>query len=196
VPEGAGHFTRQCPQCGRSVPKQVHACRCGHALPLEATEPVTAAPAQPGTFPRGLLGWVVAAALALSLIAVLTRTKGGDTQSTALKPPSVASVSAPPAVEPAPRPAVASPPEPAPRAALTPIVAEPAASAPPPLEDVIGRAVRAVVSLRAGTTNGSGFFVTDDTLVTNEHVVSAHPSVSIRLHDGTSLTGYVAARHP
>jgi hypothetical protein len=64
------------------------------------------------------------------------------------------------------------------------------------LEDVIGRAVRAVVSLRAGTTNGSGFFVTDDTLVTNEHVVSAHPSVSIRLHDGTSLTGYVAARHP
>jgi len=195
VPGQASSFARQCPQCGRIVPKQVHECRCGHSLTPESLEPVAAGGAQSSALPRGL-GWVVAAALALSLIAVLTHTTGRGTKSADPQPPSSTAASAPPAVEPAPRPAIASPPEPAPAAALTTIVAGPELGAPPPLEDVIGRAVPAVVSLRAGATNGSGFFVTDDTLVTNEHVVSAHPSVSIRLHDGTQITGYVAARHP
>lgn len=125
---------------------------------------------------------------------MLARTASRDTAVTAPQP--MASAPASPVVEPPPPPPILSVPEPARDAVPTPPAAEPVSSAPPPLEDVIGRATPAVVSLRAGAVNGSGFFVSDDTLVTNEHVVSAHPGVSIRLHDGTQVAGYVAARHP
>jgi len=62
------------------------------------------------------------------------------------------------------------------------------------VEDIVRRALPAVVSLRSGNVSGSGFFVTDDMLVTNEHVVSGHTEVLVRLYDGSQQIGRVVTR--
>ena len=81
-------------------------------------------------------------------------------------------------------PAPAAAPEPISRADL------PEASAPP-LEDMIERAMPAVVMIETPRTRGSGFFVKPDLIVTNAHVVSGFQSVAITTRDGAKLTGRV-----
>ncbi len=198
MPEGAGSFARQCPQCGRVVPRHVQQCRCGRAMPAAVDGPPP--PAAERTTSRALLGWAVAGALALALVAVLIlgrRAAPEPRRDPVPQPRSAASGSAP--LEP-----VAADVEPAAAAPASPdaLPAEPlptvdsAPQSEPTLEEVVRRSLPAVVSLRAGSTNGSGFFVSDDTVLTNEHVVAAQTSVMIRLHNGTQVTGYVATRHP
>jgi hypothetical protein len=80
----------------------------------------------------------------------------------------------------------------------------PLPSAPPPaapalqpaalrsLEDVVQRAMWAVVRVEAGDTTGSGFFVAVDTIVTNAHVVAGAWTVSIRRADGSTTSARVA----
>jgi S1-C subfamily serine protease len=60
-----------------------------------------------------------------------------------------------------------------------------------PLEDVIGRALPAVVRVEASGGFGSGFFVTPDTIVTNVHVVGGNTSVTIRRPDGATTPARV-----
>jgi putative serine protease PepD len=60
-----------------------------------------------------------------------------------------------------------------------------------PLEDVIGRAMPAVVRVEASGGFGSGFFVSPDTIVTNVHVVGGNSSVTIRRPDGTTTPARV-----
>ena len=67
----------------------------------------------------------------------------------------------------------------------------PEASAPP-LEDMIERAMPAVVMIETPRTRGSGFFVKADLIVTNAHVISGFQSVAITTRDGAKLTGRVA----
>jgi putative serine protease PepD len=141
---------------------------------------------------------VVAAALGLSLIGVLTWRRGEEPTPRAAAPPQPVQQAAEPAAERAPGSAAAESPnrdEPPPLSA-PPQPVEIAQASPLSLEDIVSRSLPAVVSLQAGRTNGSGFFVSDDTLLTNEHVVSAQATVTIRLHNGTQVAGYVAARHP
>ena len=52
----------------------------------------------------------------------------------------------------------------------------------------------AVVSIRTPSGTGSGFFLTADTIVTNEHVVAGHSSVTVRTHDGVERPGRVVTR--
>ena len=82
------------------------------------------------------------------------------------------------------------------------IVAPDAASSVTPgtpaarMEDVISRAMPAVVRVETSRGFGSGFFITPDTLLTNVHVVGANTTVTLRRPDGTTLTGRVDAAAP
>jgi S1-C subfamily serine protease len=102
----------------------------------------------------------------------------------------VASDSAPvvPGVEPA---APAAPLVLAKDAAPAPTAVAPPPVASLPLEDVIGRAMPAVVRVESAGGFGSGFFVAPDTILTNVHVVGRNSSVTIRRTDGTTTTARV-----
>lgn len=61
------------------------------------------------------------------------------------------------------------------------------------LEDVVARAMPAVVLVETATGRGSAFFVAPDTLLTNIHVVGSASTVTIRHLDGTTRTARVTA---
>jgi len=65
-----------------------------------------------------------------------------------------------------------------------------------PLEDIISRAMPAVVRVETPSALGSGFFVTPDTILTNVHVVTGNPTVTIRLQNGRTIQGVVGATAP
>jgi hypothetical protein len=75
----------------------------------------------------------------------------------------------------------------------TPPPAVPDPLVPVSLEDVVARAVQAVVRVEAGSSMGSGFFVAPDTVLTNAHVVSNASSVTIRRPNGTTVAAFVAS---
>jgi len=58
----------------------------------------------------------------------------------------------------------------------------------------LSTAMPAVVSIRTPSGTGSGFFLSSDTIVTNEHVVAGHSSVTVRTHDGVERPGRVVTR--
>ena len=66
----------------------------------------------------------------------------------------------------------------------------------PAIEDVLSRAMLSVVSLRTEAGSGSGFFLSADTIITNEHVVAGHSSVTVRTHDGVERSGRIVMRQP
>ena len=74
---------------------------------------------------------------------------------------------------------------------------EAAAVIPPsdePLADTASRLLPSVVQIEAGGGVGSGFVAADGGLIlTASHVVGASDSVTLRLHDGTSIPGAVVA---
>jgi len=65
------------------------------------------------------------------------------------------------------------------------------APSPASLEDLVGRASPAVVTVETPSGRGSGFFVSPDTIVTNVHVVTSSSSVSIRRSDGSTTIARV-----
>ncbi len=90
----------------------------------------------------------------------------------------------------------------------TAVVAGARADAAPPLspatatdtrlsiEDVVARATSAVVMVETSDSRGTGFFVTPDTLITNDHVAGRSASVTVRLHDGSTRTARVERTAP
>jgi S1-C subfamily serine protease len=66
-----------------------------------------------------------------------------------------------------------------------------APSAAVALEDVISRAIPAIVSIEAGQGRGSGFFAAARTIITNRHVIQDNVSVTVRLSTGQTLPGRV-----
>ncbi|MGE3401857.1 MAG: S1C family serine protease, partial [Vicinamibacterales bacterium] len=135
-------------------------------------------------------GQVRGALLALALVLIV-----GFGAMLVLRPvlPAPAIVEQVPVIETAPAPA------PAPAAAFTPAPAAPApapisppviaASAPRSLEDVIAGALPAVVSIQAGASRGTGFFVSPDRVLTNHHVIDGQSFVEL-----TSGTAKYSAR--
>ena len=67
---------------------------------------------------------------------------------------------------------------------------------PPSLEDVISVVMPAVVTVQTGSSKGSGFFVTLDTVLTNVHVVGTNSIVTITRANGTTTTARVQATEP
>jgi S1-C subfamily serine protease len=74
----------------------------------------------------------------------------------------------------------------------------PAPDAPLPaaLEDMVDRAMAAIVLVEATGGRGSAFFVRHDTLITNVHVVQQDGYVTLRRMDGSSMSARVQTRAP
>jgi S1-C subfamily serine protease len=66
----------------------------------------------------------------------------------------------------------------------------------PALEDMVDRAMPAIVLVEATSGRGSAFFVRHDTLITNVHVVQNDGYVTLRRMDGSSLNARVHSRAP
>jgi S1-C subfamily serine protease len=129
-------------------------------------------------------------------------------------PTALTKVAAAPASEAVPPPPADTPPSAPEPTAMERVLAAAAASkraeqgapsvdggAPPatpaaPLEDVIGRAMPAVVRIETGSGIGSGFFIAADTLLTNAHVVGSNTTVSLRRPDGRTLSARVDVSAP
>jgi S1-C subfamily serine protease len=181
-------------------------CRCGTTRPLPAAAVAVDDEAAPG---GGALspGAVLLAGVALAGLAALYF------WSTAAPPPAAPAAavssptgSTPPSAPPVPQPPVETAPtsesmaaESAPASAAystpdPPLAPAPAGSAPPAgigLEDLVARTNSAVVMVEAGPSRGTGFFVRSDLIVTNDHVVSGHTAVTVRLHDGSARAARV-----
>jgi S1-C subfamily serine protease len=216
-------LSRVCPACGRRVRPPALECRCGKSvdgLPLTAA-PVRAQPAPP----PDRTSLVKAAKFGLALVALLasgfwfTRTlltrrdavtPRNVTTAAPLPKPATPSSAAATASAPASPATPADAPQAAEPTALERVMAAAAASkrangepvAPPStgspaaLEDMIGRALPAVVRVETPGGFGSGFFIASDTLLTNAHVVGSNTTVSIRRPDGAMLPGRVDVSAP
>jgi S1-C subfamily serine protease len=78
------------------------------------------------------------------------------------------------------------------------VAADPAAPAVAPpaiaarsIEEIVSRAAAAVVLIRTNASSGTGFFVTQDLLVTNAHVVDGQSFVTVQLASGKNVQGRV-----
>ena len=193
-----------CPACGRHVPRKLTECRCGFvhlATPPDAPVPSDAKPS-------GLWAAVRSVAFAVAAIAATIGTVWFTNGRSAVvplptAPPPQASVPGASAQS-APRAPLAPGSNPAPastmaggvEAVMRPAANAATASAPASLEEVIGRAMPAVVRVETGTGTGSGFFVAPDTILTNVHVVSGSTSVTIRRAGGSTSPARVDATAP
>src|SRR5437763_4912119 len=65
-----------------------------------------------------------------------------------------------------------------------------------PLEDVISGSMPAVVRLETSRAIGTGFFVPQDTILTNAHVVGNNSTVTVRRANGTTSSGRVDTTAP
>jgi S1-C subfamily serine protease len=94
-----------------------------------------------------------------------------------------------------PTPAAApAPVMPAPPPAPEPIAAAPGPAAPASaIEDVLAKALPAVVVVETSSGRGSAFFVDRDRLLTNYHVVVGQSYVKLRLADNTLLDARILA---
>jgi hypothetical protein len=84
---------------------------------------------------------------------------------------------------------------PAPQAFTRPARVESAPAFASALEDVVARSLPAVVSVQAGTSRGTGFFVRPNLVLTNAHVVGSQPSVQLQSGNVT-YTARVASVSP
>jgi len=183
-------YVWHCPSCGRHVPRRVEACRCGFQQPV--TPASVEAPAidaiasetPPAAERRGahpllvgvFLGLVVAGialwspwrearddqAGRLKPAPTALRTEGPPQETAEATPSDVGAGLSRPLLDPTEAPAF--------------VVTSPAASS---LEDVIARALPAVVSVLAGSGRGTGFFIRPDIVLTNAHVVGNQSSVQL-----------------
>jgi S1-C subfamily serine protease len=62
---------------------------------------------------------------------------------------------------------------------------------PPSIEDLVSRISPAVVLIETSTARGTGFFVTQDLLITNAHVVGSNGFVTVRLAGGQTTQARV-----
>jgi hypothetical protein len=211
-------FSWVCPECARRVPTKVAACRCGYTLdgPAEPGElsaarppagqvPEPAPPRKPAVpFAAGLT--IAAGGLAVFTWMLLRQDDAGRRAGPADNPPTASSARAVPALQPQepgllPSLTLTAPgPDSQPTANAadgSPAIATPGdAPVSLALEDVIGRAMPAVVRVETPRGYGSGFFVASDTILTNVHVVTTNAFVTIRRRDNTTIQARVESTAP
>jgi putative serine protease PepD len=217
-------LSRVCPACARRVAPPATTCRCGRSVDgvLLTAAPAQPLPVPPPETNR----LEIAAKIAIALVGVIagasmiyrasTAPAGTAPPAKSIPPaaPIAGDAGRPPAPETPPAEAAAGAGADAPTpTALERVMAAAAASkraesaaapagaaAPLPpsasLEDMIGRAMPAVVRVETATAIGSGFFITPDTMLTNAHVVGTNTVVSIRRRDGRTISGRVDVTAP
>ncbi|HET9466928.1 MAG TPA: trypsin-like peptidase domain-containing protein, partial [Vicinamibacterales bacterium] len=203
-----------CAECGRKVPNRIDVCRCGAARFADLGDTVAApdapvAPIAPNA-PNSKLPWIVLGVVTLiaagALIALQVIPVQPQTQAAAIVPDIAPGAPVAPTAPVAPVAPVDSAPNApiAPVAPVAPDIAPNASNAPvapiapiapiaPALEDVVSRAIPAIVSIEAGQGRGSGFFAAPRTVITNRHVIQDNVSVTIRLSNGQTMPGRVEA---
>ena len=196
-------FSRVCPECGRRVPSTVPSCRCGCVLE-EQVEATGMTPAETGEADdplarrraRSFITTLVVAATASLTVFFWMRQP---------PPPAGAGVTMAPTYRPAPirsqapkdSPSVPADDAPAPVASEKDTAAAALGTIPlASLEDVVSRAMPALVRVESPDSFGSGFFIAPDTIVTNAHVVGSQSSVSIRRIDGKTMLARVETTAP
>ena len=205
-PLTGGSFVWVCPQCSRRVPNHVVVCRCGYQPPAEIESPRPAALAADVGPRRQRVPWaLIWSGISMVLLAVLavqwsssdTPRPGASSSAVSLEISEAQAAAAPfrfaPATVPTERPPVAPTPE-----VRVPSVSSrrPAlGETPPPLEDVIGAAIPAIVSIESPTGSGTGFFVAPGVVVTNEHVISGNWNVVLK-SAGVSMRARVTKLAP
>ena len=201
-----GSFVWVCPACSRRVPNSVVLCRCGYEAEAELESPLAAAQAAEVSPPRQPVPWaLIWSGISMALLAMLavqwsssdTTRPGASSSAVSLETSEAKAAAAPlrfaPATVPTEQPPVAPMPE-----VRVPSVSSrrPAlGGAPPPLEDVIGAAIPAIVSIESPAGSGTGFFVAPGVVVTNEHVISGHWNVMLR-SAGVSMRARVTKLAP
>jgi S1-C subfamily serine protease len=204
-------FSWTCPACARRVPIKVTTCRCGHeadaadlAPPPPPEEPVPETSPAPAT--HGTAMAVVASLFAVLVGGFVWINRAHSAPAPAVESPTATEAPAPSAV--AATTAAPSIPDTAARVGDAPTMP---ASSPAPivlsipvmpaetglaLQDVISRAMPAVVRVETNGGFGTGFFVRSDTILTNVHVVNNTVSVTIRRADGTTAPARVETSAP
>ncbi|NWJ40645.1 MAG: trypsin-like peptidase domain-containing protein [Geothrix sp.] len=99
----------------------------------------------------------------------------------------------PAVVAPAPPP---EPPPAAPSPAVVPEMPAGAAAPAPSTEDIVAKAMPAVVVVETSSGRGSAFFVDRDRLITNHHVVIGQSYVKVRLSDNSTLDARILTTAP
>ena len=205
-PLTGGSFVWVCPQCSRRVPNHVVVCRCGYQPPAEIGSSRPAALAADVGPRRQRVPWaLIWSGISMVLLAVLavqwlssdTPRPGASSSAVSLEISEAQAAAAPfrfaPATVLTERPPVAPTPE-----VRVPSVSSrrPAlGEVPPPLEDVIGAAIPAIVSIESPAGSGTGFFVAPRVVVTNEHVISGNWNVVLK-SAGVSMRARVTKLAP
>lgn len=186
------------------MPGRIRQCRCGFeaGAAADSSTPVIT-PGSSSTGVRWLAAVIVLFAVGAAVLVLQMRAAPGPVVSQVTDAAEASSFSRlddtgatvpPDATDPAPAPRMV----PIAPAALT--SAPPAAvaadataapSAAPSLEDIVSRASTAVVLLETPAGRGTGFFVTQDLLLTNAHVVAGQAAVTVRLAGGQTFSGRV-----
>ena len=190
-----------CPSCQRLVPSRIRECRCGYhhgPSPLESefhSEHIDAAPARQNRWPL-LVALIVVAGIAAYFLRPVVRNamSAPGPEAIGAADPASDAVSADATNQSSRRPTMAPSLVPIDSSALPATgsaLATLATTTPMSIEDVVGRAAPAVVLIETPSARGTGFFVTQDLLLTNAHVVGNHSSVTVRLAGGHSLPGRV-----
>ena len=186
-----GAFAWFCPLCGRQVPHRVRLCRCGYEQGgrVPPFAPFPGPHVSPGR--RGVpwaLVWGGISAILLVVLAVQwsprdTTPPGSVSDAfwdpgVSETPGDVPQLEFTPAPVPVARPPVAM--MPAPPAPGVPLTRPAFAGALPSLEEVIGAAIPAVVSIQSSAGRGTGFFAAPGVVVSNDHVISGNRSVTLK----------------
>lgn len=203
---------RVCPSCQRRVPRTVAKCRCGAVLPADDA---AGAEESSKTSSILILALLIGAAAGMGYWTFI-----GERPATPASAPAAAAaqrgnVTAAPETAANPQPRELSPEQRAWEvqaklqasiaAAPTPSAPVPTPSDPTPraetgltpaLEDMVDRAMASVVLVETTTGRGSAFYVQNDTLITNVHVVQQDGYVTLRRMDGTSVSARVHTRAP
>ena len=196
---------RVCPKCGRRVPRAVPKCRCGAILPAdEAAVEESAGKSSP---------WPVYVAL-IALVAGVgywTYLQPPAETPTTTSRPDVAAVAQPADELPAGTRQMTAeerawnaaakmadttksdPPTARPEPTL---LSDPAVLPTGSLEEMVDAAMPAIVMVEATGGRGSAFYVTNDTLMTNVHVVQHDQYVTLRRLNGSTMTARVQTRAP
>lgn len=198
-----------CPLCARQVPGRIRTCRCGFdAGEAEETPPETPlAEIKHGSTTSAFVLLITALAIVGAGAAFYLFSQDAAVPAigaAAIEPalPAIGSGQSTRAAEPVlPAPAVEPPPRMVPIEPAT-VATEPAparvvpTSSPRSIEEIVSRAVAAVVLIRTASASGTGFFVTQDLLLTNAHVVNGQSFVTVRLASGESVQGRVERTSP
>ena len=185
-----GSFVWVCPACSRRVPNRVVLCRCGYEAKAQLESPPSAAQAAEVSPPRPRVPWaLIWSGISMALLAMLavqwsssdTTRPVASSSAVSLETSEARAAAAPLRFAPATIPTEQQPVAPMPEVRVPSVSGRPAfAGVPPPLEDVIGAAIPAIVSIESPSGSGTGFFVAPGIVATNEHVISGNWNVMVK----------------